>query len=48
MHSKDFEKIRGWYRKGIYTVAQLEKLVEKGKITQEEMDLIIRENADET
>lgn len=46
MHSKDFDKIREWYRKGYYTESQLKKLVEKGKITQEEMDEIIRENTE--
>lgn len=42
--SKDFEKIRNWYRKGFYTEEMLDNLVQKGKITEEEKALILAEN----
>lgn len=47
-HSKDFYKIRDWYRRGFYSETMLENLVQKGKITEEEKALILAENEEET
>lgn len=38
--SKNYEKIKRYYDKGIYKVEHLRKLVEKGGITAEEFFLI--------
>lgn len=43
-HSKDFPKIRKWYRMGIYHEKELADFFEKGKIRQDEMEEIIAEN----
>ncbi len=35
------EKLKDFYKKGLYTVAQIQKLLNNGKITQEEYKYII-------
>lgn len=44
MHSKDFEKIKQWYEKGIYKKTHVRVMVEKGKITAEEYKEITGED----
>lgn len=44
MHSKDFEKIKQWYEKGIYKKTHVLVMVEKGKITAEEYKEITGED----
>ena len=41
MNSKDFERIKTYYEKGIYKIAHLDKLLAAGAITQSEYDAII-------
>jgi len=38
--SKNYERYKKWYEKGSITDEQLEKLVEVGLLTQEEMNII--------
>lgn len=40
-----FEKIKKFYRQGLYTEAQVYKFVEKGVITEEQYRQIVGENA---
>ncbi len=44
MHSKDFDKIKQWYDKGIYKKSHVRMMVEKGKITAEEYKEITGED----
>lgn len=39
-----FEKIKKFYKMGLYTEAQVYKFVEKGVITEEQYRLIVGEN----
>lgn len=39
-----FEKIKKFYRQGLYTAGQVYKFVEKGVITEEQYRLIVGEN----
>lgn len=41
--SPNFEKIRDYYRRGLWNLARVEKALEKGWITQEEFDEIVSE-----
>lgn len=41
-HSKNYDKIKAWYDKGLWTAEQVHRAVEKGQITEEEYALIIR------
>lgn len=40
-HSKMFEKIRSFYRKGLWTASMVHDAVVKGLITQEEYEEIL-------
>lgn len=42
-HSKDFDKIKEWYDKGIYTKAMVKAMWVKGRITEAEYHEIIGE-----
>lgn len=37
------EKLKDFYKKGLYTIAQTQKLLTNGKITQEEYEYIIND-----
>lgn len=41
MHSKNFEKIKMFYDKGLWNKEQVHQAVEKGLITEEEYNEII-------
>ena len=43
MHSKMFDKIKGWYESGAWSKAWVHNAVEKGKITAEEYQEITGE-----
>lgn len=43
MHSKNFEKIKNWYEKGLWSTKQVHQAVEKGLITSEEFTEITGE-----
>ncbi|MBQ9302017.1 XkdX family protein [Butyrivibrio sp.] len=45
--SKNFEKIKKWYKMKIYTEKHLKLFVEKGQITPEEYELITGEPYEE-
>lgn len=38
------QKIKRYYDKGIYTISDIDKMLEAGKITQEEFDYIVGAN----
>ena len=40
-----FEKIKKWYKQGLWTAEMIQKAAEKGVITQDEADAIV--DADE-
>lgn len=42
-HSKDFDKIKDWYDKGIYTKAMVKQMWRKGRITESEYLEIVGE-----
>lgn len=43
MHSKNYDKIKRFYDKGLWTVEQVHQAVDKGLITEEEYQEIIGE-----
>lgn len=42
-HSKDFEKIKGYYDRGLWSKERVYKMVGKGYITPEEYEEIVGE-----
>ena len=43
MHSKNFEKIKNWYEKDLWSIKQVHQAAEKGVITAEEFTEITGE-----
>lgn len=42
-HSKNFEKYKGYYKAGYWTLDMLRNVVKKGKLTKEEFEEIVVE-----
>lgn len=43
MHSKKFEKVKGYYNRGLWSKKQVHDAVGKGWITAEEYEIIVGE-----